>query len=74
MLDPLKPGHQMLVPNHEAIFRKEMKYVQSATRSKGTTGVKMIAELLEQEDAMGSAVGTTRAAVRRSISESRDVV
>ena len=33
MLDPLKPGHQMLVPNHEAIFRKEMKYVQDGLLS-----------------------------------------
>ena len=33
MLDPLKPGHQMLVPNHEAIFRKEMKYVQEGLLS-----------------------------------------
>ncbi len=39
----------------------------SATCSTGTTGVKMSAELLEQVDAVGSAVGTTRAAVRRSI-------
>jgi hypothetical protein len=34
----------------------------------------MSAELLEKEDAVGSAVGTTRAAVRRPISEYRDVV
>ena len=33
MLDPLKPGHQMLVPNHEAIFRKEMRYVQEGLLS-----------------------------------------
>ncbi len=46
----------------------------SATWSTGTTGVKTTAELFEQVDAVGSAVGTTRAAVRRPISESRDVV
>jgi hypothetical protein len=46
----------------------------SATCSIGTTGVKMTAELLEQVDAVGSAVGTTLAAVLRPISESRDVV
>ena len=28
MLDPLKPGHQMLVPNHRNNFLKQMKYVQ----------------------------------------------
>ena len=45
----------------------------SATWSTGTTGVKTTAESLEQVDAVGSAVGTARIAVRRSISESRDV-
>ena len=33
MLDPLKPGHQMLVPNYEVILRKEMKYVQAGLLS-----------------------------------------
>jgi hypothetical protein len=46
----------------------------STAWSSGTTGVKITAELFEQVDAVGSAVGATRAAVRRPISESRDVV
>jgi hypothetical protein len=46
----------------------------SATWSTGTTGVKTTAESLEQVDAVGTAVGTTRAAVRRSIPEARDVL
>ena len=33
MLDPLKPGHQMLVPNHRHIFLKQMKYVQEGLLS-----------------------------------------
>jgi hypothetical protein len=33
MVDPLKPGHQMLVPNHLHIFRKEMSYVQEGLLS-----------------------------------------
>ena len=44
----------------------------SATCSTGTTGVKTTAELFEQVDAVGSAVGTTRP-VRRPISEFREV-
>jgi hypothetical protein len=46
----------------------------SAPCSTGTTGVKATAELFEQVDAVGSAVGTTRAAVRRPIPEARDVL
>ena len=33
MLDPLKPGHQMLVPNHRHNFLKQMKYVQEGLLS-----------------------------------------
>jgi hypothetical protein len=33
MLDPLKPGHQMLVPNHRNNFLKQMKYVQEGLLS-----------------------------------------
>ena len=33
MLDPLKPGHQMLVPNHGNNFLKQMKYVQEGLLS-----------------------------------------
>jgi hypothetical protein len=44
----------------------------STTCSTGTTGVKKTAALLEQVDALASAVGTTRAAVRRPISETTD--
>jgi hypothetical protein len=48
----------------------------SSTWSIGTTGLKTTAELLEQEDAMASAAGTTRAppAVRRPIAESSYVL
>ena len=46
----------------------------SATWSTGTTGVKTTAESLEQVDPVSTAVGTTRAAVRRSIPESRDLL
>ena len=46
----------------------------SVTRPTGTTDVKTKAELFEQTGAVVSAVGTTRAAVRRPISESRDYV
>ncbi len=46
----------------------------SATWSTGTTGVKTTAESLEQVDAVGTGVGTTRAAVRRSIPETRDLL
>ncbi len=49
-----------------------------AAWSAGTTGVKTTAELLEQVDRdavlVGSAVGITRAAVRRRTSKTRDVV
>ena len=33
MLDLLKPGHQMLVPNHRHNFLKQMKYVQEGLLS-----------------------------------------
>ncbi len=46
----------------------------SAPCSTGTTGVKTTAESLEQVDPVGTAVGTTRAAVRRPIPEARDVL
>jgi hypothetical protein len=46
----------------------------STTWSTGTTGVKTTAESLEQVDPVGTAVGTTRAAVRRPIPETRDLL